>query len=160
MTGSLLPIALIIFGFLLILIEIFLIPGINIFGFIGLAGILAGLITAYSTLSVWVAHIILAGSVVLAVVIARLITKSNTWQHLVLNTQQSKANGVAVQDAADQELVGKTGITKSALRPSGIAVIDSQNYDVVTEGTFIEKGVTVEIIAVEGNHIVVHQIEA
>ena len=160
MTGCLLPIALIILGFLLILIEIFLIPGVNIFGFIGLAGILAGLITAYSTLSIWMAHIILASAVVLAVVIARLITKSNAWQRLVLKTQQSKANGVAVQDAADQELVGKTGITHSALRPSGTIIIDSRKYDVVTEGAFIEKGSTVEIIAVEGNHIVVQKTDA
>ena len=159
MTGGLLPIALIILGFLLILIEIFLIPGVNIFGFIGLAGILAGLITAYSTLSIWVAHIILAGSVILAVVIARLITKSNAWQRLVLKTQQSKANGVSVQGAEDQALLGKTGITHSPLRPSGTIVIDSQKYDVIAEGAFIDKGVTVEVIEVEGNRIVVQEID-
>ena len=57
------------------------------------------------------------------------------------------------KDSAD--LIGKTGIACTALRPSGIAEIDGTRINVVTEGDFIQSGETIRITKAEGNRIVV-----
>jgi membrane-bound serine protease (ClpP class) len=53
------------------------------------------------------------------------------------------------------ELVGQTGTALSHLRPSGSAVINGQRVDVVTEGSMIEKGSDIKVVAVEGLRVVV-----
>ena len=45
----------------------------------------------------------------------------------------------------------------TALRPSGRARFDERVVDVVTEGGFIANGAAVEVLAVHGNRIVVHE---
>ena len=54
-----------------------------------------------------------------------------------------------------QILVGKTGVTTSVLRPAGIGDFDGVRLNVVTEGGFIEKGVPIQIVRVDGSKIVV-----
>jgi membrane-bound serine protease (ClpP class) len=53
------------------------------------------------------------------------------------------------------ELVGQAGVAHTPLRPSGVAVIGGQRVDVVTEGSLIERGANVRVIAVEGARVVV-----
>ena len=53
--------------------------------------------------------------------------------------------------------LGKTGVARSVLRPSGIAEFDGVRLDVVTEGDFIDAGVQVTITQVEGGRIVVRK---
>ena len=54
-------------------------------------------------------------------------------------------------------LLGKSGQTRSVLRPAGIADFDGVRLDVVTEGEFIEAGEPVTITRVEGGRIVVRR---
>ena len=52
-------------------------------------------------------------------------------------------------------LLHGTGVTLSALRPSGFARIDGQRVDVVTRGEMIEAGRAVRVVEVLGNRVVV-----
>ena len=45
------------------------------------------------------------------------------------------------------------------VRLAGIAEIGSKRLDVVTEGTFIDKGKRLKVVAVEGNRVVVRETE-
>ena len=54
-----------------------------------------------------------------------------------------------------QVLVGKRGVTTSVLRPAGIGDFDGVRLNVVTEGGFIERGMPIEIVSVQGARIVV-----
>ena len=56
------------------------------------------------------------------------------------------------------ELVGKTGVAQTNLHPSGMALVNGQRVDVVTEGNLIERGTPIEVIAVEGIRVVVRVI--
>ena len=69
---------LIILGFILILIEIFLVPGFNIFGIFGFAMIALGIVLAYSKLDLRVANFIMVGSLIISLVLVRIIIKSKT----------------------------------------------------------------------------------
>ncbi|MEO1995003.1 MAG: NfeD family protein, partial [Planctomycetaceae bacterium] len=55
----------------------------------------------------------------------------------------------------DPELLGRQGTSQSILRPSGKALIEGRFLDVVSEGPFIERGVSIEVVEVVGNRVVV-----
>ncbi len=57
-------------------------------------------------------------------------------------------------------LVGHTGVALSDLRPAGIARIDGQRIDVVTEGGWIAAGEPVEVLSDEGYRRLVRRSEA
>ena len=58
-------------------------------------------------------------------------------------------------DQGKRDLLGKTGIAHSMLRPAGTALIDGQRVDVVTRGEIVEAKSAIKVIVVEGNRVVV-----
>lgn len=67
------------------------------------------------------------------------------------------AEGGTVEDEL-KPLVGKEGVAQSDLRPAGVAFIEGNRLDVVTEGSMIDAGGRVKVIAVEGNRVVVRRV--
>ena len=55
--------------------------------------------------------------------------------------------------------VGKSGVTTTALRPSGNAEIDGVKLNVLSDGEFIAEGERVKVVSVEGNRILVRREE-
>lgn len=55
--------------------------------------------------------------------------------------------------------VGDWGVAESLLRPAGKAIFGGEYFDVVTEGSFVDKGRQVRVVQIRGNHIVVREIE-
>jgi len=51
--------------------------------------------------------------------------------------------------------VGDTGVTETALRPAGIALINGQRVSVVSDGQYLDKQVQVQVVTIEGSRIVV-----
>jgi len=74
---------------------------------------------------------------------------------LALNTSLTREDGVVSQPRELDSFLGKTGIAISSLRPSGTAEINDLRVDVVTRGEFIEKGTSIEVMAVTGNQVIV-----
>ena len=90
--------------------------------------------------------------VIVAVLLAILVKLVRA---LILRTSQNSADGF---QAAPQELAalaGQSGQSLSPLRPAGVALINGQRVDVVTNGEFIEPETEVEVVAVEGSRVVV-----
>lgn len=58
-----------------------------------------------------------------------------------------------------EALRGQTGRTITPLRPSGSTDFGGRRVDTVTEGTMIDRGQLVRVIAVHGNRVVVRQVE-
>ncbi len=54
--------------------------------------------------------------------------------------------------------IGREGTAVTPLRPSGVAEIDGERVDVVTEGRFVANGERVRVLATRGNRIVVQAI--
>jgi len=158
MTLDLLIGGLIVIGFILILIEIFLVPGFNIFGVFGFLMIASGIVLAYSRLDFRIANFIMVASIIVSLVLVRVIVKSKTWRRMVLEDTQEKIHGFHASTDELQHLIGKKGIAYTSLRPAGIALIDDQKIDVMTEGGFIENDRAIEVILVEGNRVVVKEI--
>jgi membrane-bound serine protease (ClpP class) len=54
-------------------------------------------------------------------------------------------------------LIGQSGAASTTLRPGGYATIAGKRVDVVTQGDHLPAGTIVEVMAVEGNRIVVRK---
>src|SRR5690606_12673605 len=54
-----------------------------------------------------------------------------------------------------REMIGKIGLAKSAMLPSGAILIDGQIYDALAQGVPIDPGTPVRVVAVEGNQLIV-----
>jgi len=78
------------------------------------------------------------------------------FKKIVLRDSTSTEEGY-VSNKTRNDLVGKTGVTMTALRPSGTVVIGDERIDVVSEGNFIGKDVKVKIVKAEGSRIVVRE---
>ena len=148
---------LVVTGILLMTMEVF-VPG-GILGLIG--GVLAVLGIYYSFSGygmVFGMAILLISVVVLGVLIVmafKLIPHTRAGQWFILGEEVSKAKGVHSDSYTGSNLVGKEGVTESLLRPAGIAQIEGQRVDVMTEGEYVEPSTRIRVIRVDGNRVVV-----
>lgn len=148
-----------VLGTILLLTEVFLIPGFGLAGILGLGAIFASIILSYATAEAGIVSLSIAlGATVLVVALGwRYIRRSSAWQRLVLSTRIDREGGYTAP-TSHPDLVGKIGKAQTPLRPSGIVEIEGQRVDAVTEGGFIAKDTPVQVINVEGNRIVVRMV--
>ena len=148
--------AIIFVGIIMLGLEIFVFPGFGAAGIVGLVFLLGGTITSWIVLGPTWGALISVSTCVLATATFILGMKSKfVKKRLVLKVQQPSGKGVEAEDLAP--LIGRAGKTQSDLRPAGIAMVDDQRIDVVSDGGFIEKGEAIKVIAVDGPRVVVEQ---
>ena len=142
--------ACVLLGFALVLVEIFLIPGVGVVGLFG-----ATLICVGGGL-VWMEHGmaaglgVLGGSAFVATLLVWGFWSSGAAQRFVL---QDRLDGPPPTAPAD--LLGRRGEAVTSLRPAGQAEIDGERFDVVTDGDFVEAGRAITVLHVEGFRVVV-----
>jgi membrane-bound serine protease (ClpP class) len=78
-------------------------------------------------------------------------------RQLVLDTAMDSAQGYVSAPQADTLLLGRHGRAATPLHPAGIAEIDGQRVDVVSDGELVDSGEPVEVIRVDGNRVVVRR---
>ena len=147
-------------GLLLLLLELFVIPGFGIAGILGILGVFGSIILAFGDLQTALINL----SIVLVVTIAAVIllwkrlSQSRLWKRLVLSHSESPQAGYRAP-ADLSHLVGKQGVAITPLRPSGTCVIDGQRYDVVSDGGFVKAHTRVEVVLTEGTRVVVREVK-
>ena len=144
-----------ILGIILLLIEAF-IPNFGVVGVSGIVSIIAAIILSASTAEAGI-RIILSSLFLTTAVVAvafRYLKRSRVWSQIILQYAETKDRGY-VAPADYSHLLGKTGQTLTPLRPIGAAEIDGLRIDVVSEGSFIEKAQTVQVVKVEGSRVIV-----
>jgi len=60
--------------------------------------------------------------------------------------------------AGNLDLLHRTGVAITQLRPSGAAFINGKRVDVVSEGSLIDRGASLKVVAVEGMRVVVREV--
>ncbi len=165
--ASIVEILLFIVGVILLLLEIFVIPG---FGIAGISGIILIIVSLFLSLvgknpfldfhAVSMALIQLSSALIMAIflllVVAKFLPQTNAFKKFILSDEE-KANLGWVSIVSNKALIGKEGIAATPLRPSGTAEINDKKVDVVTESEFIERGKKIVVIAVEGMRVVVRE---
>ncbi len=141
-------------GVLLLLAEIFLIPGFGVAGVAGIAAILASIYFTFGNQTLYVASVavlIVAAGLFLAF---RYLPRTRAGRALVL---ESAIAGEAPPEEKLRPLEGAVGKALTPLRPAGVAQFGERKVDVVAEGEFIERGSTVRVVRVEGVRVVVRK---
>ncbi|MCE4046999.1 NfeD family protein [Bacillus sp. Au-Bac7] len=144
-------------GILLVLLEFFIVGGIA--GTLGIVAIIGSIFLAggnayHIAISICIA---IAVSIIATILLVKVFgRKMKFFKKIVLRDSTSTEEGY-VSNKTRNDLVGKTGITMTALRPSGTVVIGDERIDVVSEGNFIGKDVKVKIVKAEGSRIVVRE---
>ncbi len=147
----------IVTGFLLLLIEMLVIPGFGLPGIVGLGLLFGGAATAYTRLNPMTGILTALGSAAVIAIGLRLIPRTGLWHRLHLESVQRREDDYASASADLMALVGRSGRAITPLRPSGTALIDGRRVDVVTEGLFISEGTTVTVVRVEGSRVIVRE---
>lgn len=151
-------IGMLIGGFLLLVIEVAIIPGFGLFGIKGLILIFIGLILAYwqldSRTAVLYTLISMLSLIGLGFWFVFIFPYTSFGKKFILQTRMTSAEGyTAVQDFS--KYVGMEGTAICDLRPSGVARLGEERMDVVSDGEFIPRGTRVKAVRIRSNNIVV-----
>lgn len=150
---------LMVLGFILLLIELFVIPGFGLCGISGLAALTFACYLAFERFeSPWPGWGALLGTIAILIVFIVFFPKTKAWKRLRLDAKEESSQGFQAPSPGLEELVGKTGDSLTMLRPAGTAKIDGKRVDVVTEGVFLPKNTKVKVVMVKGNRVVVRKV--
>lgn len=151
-------------GLILIALEIFVIPGFGVAGVSGIILAIAGLTLSLignvgfdfepvssdsvvkSLFTVIVSSLL---SLSISIYLAMKLLHTSLFRRFVLEATQEKEKGFVGTDISEFSLLGKTGVAKTMLRPSGKVEIDGEIYDATAETGFIEKGENIKVARYE-----------
>lgn len=148
-----------IIGLVLLLVEVFIIPGFGIAGVLGLAALFGSIFLSTPDPSTAVQSLVIAiiGAALLIFIVFRFTPGRKVFKRLVLEMEETPEKGYVAANQGLASLIGKQGMAKTTLRPSGTAEFDDAFVDVVTSGEYIEEGTSIVVTNVEGMRVIVKQ---
>lgn len=166
-------ILLFVLGVMLIVLEVFVVPGFGITGIAGItcicAAVILGLIEHYTFSlthlnadAVWSSMVIFLAGIFLAVIAIWYLTSSHgpKWvrRHTELMLTQQVKDGYIGVDMAPTRYIGLEGNAVTDMRPAGKVEIDGEVLDAVAIRGFIHAGAQVKVIKYENAQIYVAEI--
>ncbi|QDU53978.1 NfeD family protein [Aeoliella mucimassa] len=146
---------LVLVGLALVVLEI-LIPSGGIIGLLSLGSMLAGIVMAFRAGGPTAGFSVLSFVVLMTPVsmgIAFYVLPRTPIGRILLG-EAPKSTEVAPEDPRRQ-LIGRIGVARSKMLPSGTVEIDGQMIDAVAKGQAIEPGEKVQIVEVRANRVMV-----
>jgi len=144
-----------VLGIVLLLVEIFLIPGLSI---AGIGCFISFGVCAYLTFKFFgtMAGIVSLTLIVIVVpLLIYIIFKSKAVKPMMLETN---IDGKMKNVEEDTIHVGDEGITIGRLAPSGKAKINGISLEVRTTGTFVDPQTKIKVLKIEGNTVIIEPI--
>jgi len=157
MKAYVIPALLQVIGIMVIIAEIF-IPSLGVLTVIALALLSYSLYIVFTSISTTAGVIFTGLDIIIVPLIVVLGIKILAKSPLSLKRELSKQNGVVSQKEKLETYINMKGTAVTDLRPAGMAQINSQRVDVVTDGEYIEADTPVIVTGVAGNRIVVEAI--
>lgn len=157
-------------GVILILVEVFVLPGFGISGILGVtlvvlsmgSSLVGNVGTSYPELhqisqAIWTMAITLILGVAMIVSMVRYLPENKLFNKLVLADQTDRGRGYTSSESKD-DLIGLEGETITALRPAGTVLVNGRRVDVVSVGDFVEKGAKVKVVDTSGSRVMVDRV--
>ncbi len=157
------PAVLFFVGLILILLEVFVIPGFGIVGVLGIITVLFGLFSAFGMDNLETAINVVGAALFASVALMIILTvyvlpKTKMFDKLILKVTEIKEEGYTSHNEKE-DIIGLEASVYSTLRPSGSIILDNKKrYDAMTEGEFIEKDSRVVITRINGSQVVVEEV--
>ena len=168
-------IILFVVGLILIGLEIFVVPGFGITGISGIFLVVSGLILSllnnvnfdfkpiHPADSSKAILTVIGGLTLgfgLIIYLSNKIGSKGLFKKLALETTLENKKGYIGVPTEGVNIVGKTGIAYTVLRPSGKVKVDEKVYDAVSvNGVFIEKGTQIIVVRYETGQVYVESAE-
>ena len=161
-------------GIILLIIEIFAIPGFGVAGVLGIVFMITGLTLSmvenmgqglfdydFSLVikSFFVVVIAFFISMVASIWLSQKMFTTNTFGQLALVKTQKSGEGYTTATSEYLEMKGKTGVAMTILRPSGKIIIDGDMFDATAITGYIEKDNKVEVVDYQTGQLVVRKLE-
>ncbi len=151
-------------GVILIIAEIFVLPGFGVAGVLGITLTVVSLILIMLNNDFFNFEFVPLGDIVVATIVAfggltggmvvlffggSRIMQSKAFQRMALTETQESSKGFSV-NTYSESMNGKTGTAYTVLRPSGKVMIGDELFDAFTRGDYVEKGEPIVVIESEG----------
>lgn len=151
----LIVILMMVLGLFLVLLEIFLIPGVTIAGIIGILCEVVSVSIAYNKFGNQTGSVFLVLALVFNLIMLYLAFKSGFWEKFALKKNLvEKVN----EEKLNQIQVGMEGVTSSVLRPMGKAIFEGLKVEVSSLGDWIAKDTLVRVVSVDGKKVIVEKV--
>lgn len=164
--------AIFIVGIILLLVEIFAIPGFGITGISGIALMIVGLTLAMVDNVVFrtgdlalilnsifkaffIVIVSMFVSLIASIYLGKQVLTSGFFPHIALKDTQKLSEGFIGVDDSLTSLIGKEGLAYTILRPSGKIIVDDEIFDAKSEYGLINKGEKIKIIRYETGQLYV-----
>ncbi len=144
-----------VLGIVLLLVEIFLIPGLSIAGIGCFISLAACSYLSFKFFGTLVGIITLIIIVVVVPLLIYFIFKSKAVKPMMLETN---IDGKMKNVEDDAIHTGDEGVTIGRLAPSGKAKINGITLEVRTTGTFVDPHTKIKVLKVEGNTVIIEPI--
>lgn len=164
-------------GLLLIVVEIFILPGFGIAGISGLALLCVGLIRAMSirfpgnpgelpafdnvgNFGTAVTNLSLGiiTSVLFAILALRMLGENNFLGSKLVLADVLQNDGQDEQTTHLTSLIQQSGKALTPLTPSGTVLLGGKEYDAISDGTYVDTDSLVRVLEVRNHRLVVSQI--
>ena len=151
--------ALFILGILALVIEMF-IPGFGVFGISGLILCVLALVFSSNSIEQFATRTILAIGVcaVLIPIFIKIFGKLKLFDRIANKEMQTVGEGYVISQVSD-EIVGKTAMAVTELRPIGIIELDGKRMDAFSEEGFLAKGSQVIVTGKKSSSVVVRKVK-
>lgn len=140
-------------GIFTVVVEMF-VPSAGILGVIAATFLVAGVVVAFLH-SVLFGLAVLTGTSLAMPLLFWLLVKVWPLTPLGKAILMNDTMEELVPESDKDSLVGQVGSAKTKMLPSGIVIIDGEQYDAVSEGFAINPGDAVKVVSARGNRVYV-----
>jgi membrane-bound ClpP family serine protease len=145
-------ISLVALGLLLLVAEIIFIPGTTLVGLLGFVFLAVGISLSFNYFGSTTGWVTAGFSAIASLVALYFSFNSKLWKRFSLkSTNHTKVNEGILKGIE----VGQEGTAVSALRPIGKAELGTQQFEVKTQGEYLDSGTKIKIVKIELNQITV-----
>ena len=128
------------------------VPGTTVVGILGLIATILGIYLSFDYFGSEVGWWFTFGSTLFFAMAIYISFRNKTWEKLALkDTNIGKVN----EGLTDSLAIGDKGVAISTLKPIGKAEIKDKEYEVRTNGDYVDSGTLVQIIKIGKNNIIV-----
>jgi membrane-bound ClpP family serine protease len=93
-----------------------------------------------------------------AFLLLRIFPPRNMWNKIALRYRLTDEAGYSSINKDYIELIGKTGVTLTDLRPVGTVRIEQKDYSAISNAQWIKKGTNIQVVEVDGTRILVKDV--
>ncbi len=93
-----------------------------------------------------------------AFLLLRIFPPRNMWNKIALRYRLTDEAGYSSINKDYIELIGKTGVTLTDLRPVGTVRIEQKDYSAISNAQWIKKGTNIQVEEVDGTRILVKDV--